>query len=155
MKDTPVQTIHGGDQHSALTDAEPERQLAASTFDAHIGTQWLDLGPDEARARIAVADHHQQPFGLVHGGVLATLAESLCSAATHRAVARDGTVAMGQSNNTSFLRPISDGHVNAVARPRHRGRTTWVWDVEISDDDERLCALVRMTIAVRPARPEA
>jgi uncharacterized protein (TIGR00369 family) len=62
---------------------------------------------------------------------------------------------VGQSNATTFLRPISAGHVNAVARPRHRGRTTWVWDVEISDDDERVCALVRMTIAVRPAPPEA
>jgi uncharacterized protein (TIGR00369 family) len=49
------------------------------------------------------------------------------------------------------MRPITEGHVNAVARTRHRGRTTWVWDVEITDDAERLCALVRMTVAVRPA----
>jgi uncharacterized protein (TIGR00369 family) len=59
-------------------------------------------------------------------------------------------VAMGQANDTSFLRPIRDGHVNAAATPRHRGRTTWVWDVEITDDDGRVCALARMTIAVRP-----
>jgi 1,4-dihydroxy-2-naphthoyl-CoA hydrolase len=142
-------------QQSALAgahDGASERLLAASTFDAHIGTEWLDLGPDEARARIPVEDHHQQPFGLVHGGVFATLAESLCSAATYTAVASDGVSVMGQSNDTTFLRPISEGHVNAVARPRHRGRTTWVWDVEISDNDERVCALVRITIAVRSAR---
>jgi uncharacterized protein (TIGR00369 family) len=59
-------------------------------------------------------------------------------------------VAMGQSNYATFLRPIAAGHVNADAVPRHRGRTTWVWDVELSDDDGRSCALVRMTIAVRP-----
>jgi 1,4-dihydroxy-2-naphthoyl-CoA hydrolase len=149
---------HRDHQHSALADAPdgaPERLLPASTFDVHIGTEWLDLGPDEARARIPVEDHHKQPVGLVHGGVFATLAESICSAATYVAVAGDGMGVMGQSNATTFLRPISEGHLNAVARPRHRGRTTWIWDVEISDNDERVCALVRITIAVRPARGEA
>ena len=123
-----------------------------SNFDELIGTEWLDLGPDEARARIAVRDHHKQPLGLVHGGVMATIAESICSAATYGAVADDGMVAMGQSNSTTFVRAITDGHVNALARPRHKGRTTWVWDVELSDDDDRLCALVRINIAVRPQR---
>ena len=113
------------------------------------------MGSDEARARIAVEGHHKQPMGLVHGGVFATLAEGLCSVATYRAVVNDGMTIMGQSNDTTFLRPISEGHLNAVAHPRHRGRTTWVWDVEVSDDDERVCALVRMTIAVRPARSGA
>ena len=59
-------------------------------------------------------------------------------------------VAMGQANQATFIRPIADGHVNATATSRHRGRTTWIWDCELSDDDGRLCALVRMTIAVRP-----
>jgi 1,4-dihydroxy-2-naphthoyl-CoA hydrolase len=61
----------------------------------------------------------------------------------------DGKSAQGMSNQTSFLRPITSGAIHAVARRRHRGRTTWVWEVEIADDDGRLCALVRMTIAVR------
>jgi 1,4-dihydroxy-2-naphthoyl-CoA hydrolase len=47
------------------------------------------------------------------------------------------------------LRPILDGTIHALARVRHRGRTTWVWEVEITDDEQRLCSLVRMTIAVR------
>ena len=123
-----------------------------SPFDAHIGTEWLEMDAEEARGRIAVADHHKQPFGLVHGGLYATLAESVCSEATGRIVRPEGKVPLGQSNSTTFLRPITEGHVNAVARRRHGGRTTWVWDVEISDDDGRLCALVRMTIAVRPRR---
>ena len=48
---------------------------------------------------------------------------------------------MGQSNHTSFLRPVSEGTVHADGRRRHRGRTTWVWDVEFTDDEGRLCAL--------------
>ena len=130
-------------------DAAPK-----SNFDELIGTEWLDLGPDEARARIQVADRHKQPLGLVHGGVFATLAESICSAATYGAVADEGMAAMGMSNNTTFMRPITEGHATAVARPRHRGRTTWVWDVEVLDDEDRVCALARVTIAVRPRRDE-
>ena len=65
------------------------------------------------------------------------IAESICSAATWLAVRGDGMAAMGQSNTATFLRPITEGHVNAVARPRHRGRTSWVWDVEIADDEGR------------------
>jgi uncharacterized protein (TIGR00369 family) len=125
-------------------------EIAADGFAKEIGVEWLDLGPDNARARIKVEQRHLQPYGIVHGGVFTSLAESLTSAATYRAVRDDGLVAMGQANDTTFLRPISDGQINATAHPRHRGRTTWVWDVEIADDEGRVCALSRMTIAVRP-----
>jgi len=121
-------------------------------FAEEIGTEWIDFDPDNARARIAVEKRHLQPFGIVHGGVYATLAESICSAATYNTVREDGMVAMGQANDTTFLRPISEGQITATARTRHRGRTTWVWDVEITDDEGRVCALSRMTIAVRPRR---
>ncbi|HET8976066.1 MAG TPA: PaaI family thioesterase [Solirubrobacterales bacterium] len=121
-------------------------------FAEYIGTEWLQLGPDDARARIAVEDRHKQPYGIVHGGVYATLAESICSAATHEAVRGDDMVAMGQANSTTFLRPVTEGTITAVARARQRGRTTWIWDVECLDDSDRVCALVRMTIAVRPMR---
>jgi len=116
-----------------------------------LGIEILDPGPDAARARLEVTPSVCQPFGIVHGGTFAALAETLCSLATYEAVKDDGMLALGQSNQASFLRPISAGSVHAEARPRHRGRTTWVWDTEITDDDGRLCALVRMTVAVRPA----
>jgi uncharacterized protein (TIGR00369 family) len=56
---------------------------------------------------------------------------------------------VGLSNQTSFLRPITGGTIEALAVRRHRGRTTWVWEVEMSDNQGRLCTLTRMTIAVR------
>ena len=99
--------------------------------------------------RVAVADRHKQPFGVVHGGVYASIAESLASQATAQAVMPDGNIAMGLANQTSFMRPITQGTIHAEARRRHRGATTWVWDVEITDDQGRRCALTRMTIAVR------
>jgi 1,4-dihydroxy-2-naphthoyl-CoA hydrolase len=101
------------------------------------------------RGTLEVRDELKQPAGLVHGGVYASIAESLASMATHFAVAEDGRAAMGLSNQTSFLRPITEGRVHAEARARHRGRSTWVWEVDFTDDEGRLCALCRMTIAVR------
>ena len=130
--------------------AEPREQPTG--FAEYIGTEWLDLDPEEPRARIKVDERHLQPDGIVHGGVYASLAESLCSASAYNAVKDHGEIAMGMANSTTFLRPIREGHVNAVAKTRQRGRTTWVWDVELSDDEGRVCALVRMTVAIRPRR---
>jgi uncharacterized protein (TIGR00369 family) len=121
-------------------------------FVEHIGIEWQELDREGARARIKVEDHHLQPFGVVHGGVFAALAEAICSGATYDALRDQDVVPLGQNNNTTFLRPIAKGHVNALARARQQGRTTWVWDVEMTDDEGRVCALSRMTIAVRPAR---
>jgi len=111
-------------------------------------TAWED---DVVRGRLEVREELLQAAGLVHGGVYASVAETLASMATHLSVAGDGRAAMGLSNQTSLLRPITEGHVNAEARVRHRGRTTWVWEVDFTDDQDRLCALCRMTIAVRDA----
>ncbi len=121
-----------------------------TTFDGLYGLELLEHSPEEVRAQVRVRDAIKQPMGLVHGGVFASIAESMTSMATAIAVHAEGMSAQGLSNQTSFLRPIFEGTVHAVARRRHRGRTTWVWEVEITDDAGRLCALVRMTIAVRP-----
>jgi len=121
------------------------------TLDEVLGFETLEVGPELARSRAKVGRHLQQPLGLVHGGVYATMAESIASHATYMAVAAEGKIAVGLANQTSFMRPILSGHVNAEARRRHRGSTTWIWDVEMTDDEGRLCALSRMTIAVRPA----
>jgi 1,4-dihydroxy-2-naphthoyl-CoA hydrolase len=124
-------------------------------FDALYGLELIKHREDLVLGRVAVRDELRQPFGLVHGGVFAALAESLASLGTAAVVMPEGNGAMGLSNSTSFLRPITDGTIHGRAIRRHRGRTTWVWDVEITDDEGRLCALTRMTIAVRPLRQPA
>ena len=121
-----------------------------SHFDLLIGTEWIDDDPDHARARVAMRDELRQPVGLMHGGVMSTLVESVCSRATALAVLDDGMAAMGQSISVSFMRPITEGHAEVHARARHRGRTTWVWEAEVRDGEDRLCALAQMTVAIRP-----
>ncbi len=121
-----------------------------SHFDALIGTEWLDDDPDHARVRVGMRDELRQPVGLLHGGVMSSLVESVCSRATALAVMGDGMMAMGQSISVNFMRPITEGHAEVRAKARHRGRTTWVWEAEVLDAGEKLCALAQMTIAVRP-----
>jgi uncharacterized protein (TIGR00369 family) len=118
-------------------------------FDKHYGLEITSISDEEVVARVAVRPEVLQPAGLVHGGVFASMAESMTSIATWLAVHEEGKTAMGQSNQTSFLRPITTGTVHATGRRRHKGKTTWVWEVDITDDEGRLCALVRMTVAVR------
>ncbi|HEU4974954.1 MAG TPA: PaaI family thioesterase [Baekduia sp.] len=121
-----------------------------AAFDQHYGLEDLRAGGEEATARLAIGPHHLQPTGVVHGGVYAAIAEAVASFGTNATVGGDGNVALGMTNATSFLRPAASGTLHARGRARHRGRTSWVWDVDIADDDGRLCATGRVTLAVRP-----
>lgn len=120
------------------------------TFDALYGLELGEVTPERVTATVAVTNAVKQPMGLVHGGVFASIAEAIASIGTARVVIEDGMAAQGLSNQTSFLRPILEGTIHATATRRHKGRTTWIWEVEITDDAGRLCSLIRMTIAVRP-----
>ena len=122
---------------------------ATTGFDGQYGLEITDISPEHVVGQVAVRDELKQPFGLVHGGVYAAIAESLASLGTAFGVAPEGKLAQGLSNQTSFLRPITAGTIHAHALRKHAGRTTWVWEVEITDDQDRLCVLTRMTVAVR------
>ena len=119
-------------------------------FDQLYGLEFVSCGEEEVSARVRIDAQHRQPLGLVHGGVYMAMAESITTIATVLSVAAQGNTALGLSNNASFIRAVGDGTIHASAGRRHAGRSTWVWDVEMSDDDGRLCALSRTTIAVRP-----
>ena len=122
-------------------------------FNGLIGLEVTELTDEVVSGTVAVREELKQPYGLVHGGVYASIAESLASFGTAVAVYPEGKLAVGLSNQTSFLRPITEGTIHATAIRRHRGRTTWVWEVEIFDNAGRLCVLTRMTVAVRDVEP--
>ena len=123
--------------------------LQLAGFDVLYGLEILSLGEQEATGRVPIRDEIRQPAGLVHGGVYAAIAESLTTLATSQFV--EGRRAEGLSSQTSFLRPVTGTAIHATARRRHRGRTTWVWEVDITDDEGRVCVVVRMTVTVRDA----
>jgi 1,4-dihydroxy-2-naphthoyl-CoA hydrolase len=135
-----------------MADSPVATYPVPGTLDDVLGFELLEASADGCRARFPVEKRVQQPMGLVHGGAYAALAESMVSLTTHREVEGDGNFAVGQSNHTTFLRPVTGGYVNAAGRPLHRGRSSWVWDVEFTDDEGRLCAATRVTLAVRSLR---
>jgi 1,4-dihydroxy-2-naphthoyl-CoA hydrolase len=126
------------------------RLLEVSPFDRHYGLEILESSDELVRGRVPVREHVTQPVGLVHGGVYASIAEGLASLGTNHGVAAEGKVGLGMSNQSAFVRPVGGGTIHATARRRHRGRATWIWDVELTDDHGRVCALSRVTVAVRP-----
>lgn len=134
---------------------DPELFTRSRGFDAAYGLELLEVGGALARGRLVLREEHLQPFGIVHGGIYAAMAEGLASIATASVVLPQGSSASGMSNNTSFLRPLSSGTVHATAICKHSGRTTWVWEVEMADDGGRICALSRVTIAVRALPPDS
>jgi 1,4-dihydroxy-2-naphthoyl-CoA hydrolase len=121
------------------------------TFEGFLGLEWLELGPTSAHVRFEVRENLKQPLGLMHGGIYCAVAETVASVATVAEVWRDGFVGSGLSNYASFLRPITDGVVDVVATLRGHDDREWTWGHEFRDERENLCALVEVTIAVRPA----
>lgn len=119
----------------------------APGFDALYGLELTDCGEELARGRVAVREELRQPGGPVHGGVYAALADALAVRGT--AAGTEGRRAVGLATHTNVLHPIDEGALHATAIRRHRGRTTWVWEVEISDDTGRVCVVARVTVAVR------
>jgi 1,4-dihydroxy-2-naphthoyl-CoA hydrolase len=134
-----------------VTEPSEVAERATRTLEGILGFELHESDGEGARGSFEVTERVRQPFGLVHGGAYCAMAESLVSAATWMAVKDEGMTAMGMSNDTSFLRAVFSGRVHAEGRVRHRGRTTWVWEVDFTDGEGRLCAVSRVTLAVRPA----
>jgi 1,4-dihydroxy-2-naphthoyl-CoA hydrolase len=120
------------------------------TFEGFLGLEWLELTPEVARVRFEVRENLKQPLGLLHGGIYSAVAETVASVATVRAVWPEGKTGSGLSNSASFLRPVTAGTVHVSARCRGHDDREWTWGHEFRDDQGRLCALVDVTIAVRP-----
>ena len=118
-------------------------------FDGLYGLDLIELSEELARGRVLVRAELMQKPGVVHSGVYVAIAQALALSGTAFGVDKDGKFAAVLSDQTSYLRPISEGAIHARAVRKHRGRTTWVWEVEIVDDAGRLCALTRATVSVR------
>jgi uncharacterized protein (TIGR00369 family) len=120
------------------------------SFEGFLDLEWVELTEDSARVRFQVRENLKQPLGLLHGGIYSAVAETVASVATVLPVWKDGFGAAGMSNSASFLRPVTGGTIEAIARRRSREADRWVWNLDFVDEQGRLCALVEVAIAVRP-----
>jgi 1,4-dihydroxy-2-naphthoyl-CoA hydrolase len=109
---------------------------------------------DRVVATMPIGPHHLQQAGYLHGGISITLAESIASLGTVLNIDASKQMAFGLEINANHLRPKRDGQLTGVATPIHRGRTTQVWDVRITDENDKLICVSRCTIAVVNRPPD-
>jgi 1,4-dihydroxy-2-naphthoyl-CoA hydrolase len=115
-------------------------------FDALLGLQILSATEDEVVGRFEVRPELLQPYGLLHGGVLCSVVETLGSVAGSVWFGDRGHV-VGTSNHTNFLRAVREGVLTATATPIHRGRTQQLWTVDVRDEQDRLVAKGELRVA--------
>jgi 1,4-dihydroxy-2-naphthoyl-CoA hydrolase len=125
----------------------------ASPFDSWLGVRYDLLSPDRVEAHMDVRPDHHQPYGIVHGGVLASLVEGVASIAGSLRALADGRAVVGVHNATDFLRAVTRGRLDVVATPIHIGRTQQLWLVEITREDGKAAARGQLRLAVLDAPP--
>ncbi len=121
---------------------------ATSMLMTKLGMEFLEIGPERMVARIPV-EGNTQPYGILHGGATAALCETIASVGTALLVGPERPV-MGLELNVNHVRSVRHGFVTATGTPLHVGRTTAVWNMDVRDDEGRLCAVSRLTLAIRP-----
>ncbi len=129
----------------------PAPEPGVPGFDTVYGLELSHCSDEIAHGQVRVQDALRSSGGFVHGGVYSAIADALATHGTAASLAGQGRVAIGLTNQTTVLHPMANGTLHGTARRRHRGRTTWVWEVEIADDDGLVCVVGRVTVAVRDA----
>ncbi len=125
----------------------------APTMMTHLGMEYLEVGDDFLRARMPVDHRTHQPYGLLHGGASVFLAETLGSAAASFCVDPEKYIVVGLEINANHVRGVREGFVFGISRPLHRGKTTQLWEIRITDAEDRLVCVSRITIAVLEKKP--
>lgn len=125
-----------------------ERDVSSAPFTDLLGIVFDLFSPDRVEAHLPVTEQLTQPYGIVHGGVHASLVETLGSVAGALRVLADGDGVVGVHNSTDFLRPVREGTIHAVCTPVHVGRSQHLWLTECRDDDDRLLARGQLRVQV-------
>ncbi len=127
---------------------EQLRPLGRNTMGDHIGIEFTEIGDNYLKARMPVDQRTRQPFGLLHGGASAALAETLGSVASALVVDPALFDCVGLEINANHIRGVREGYVSGTVVPLHIGKTTHVWEIKIHDEQEKLVCVSRLTVAV-------
>ena len=131
-------------QHPSLA----QLNSAKNTLVEHLGIEFIERGDDYLKARMPVDHRTVQPMGLLHGGASVALAETLGSSGAYLCVDPAKYVVVGLEINANHVRAVRDGWVTGTARPLHRGKTTQLWEIRITDAADKLVCISRLTMAV-------
>lgn len=122
--------------------------LFKNTLMAHLGMTLVDNDPNRVVVTMPVDSRTHQPMGLLHGGASVALAETAASMASMFNINPETSAAVGIEINANHLKSVRSGTVTAVATPLHRGATTHVWDIRITNEDDQLVCIARCTVAI-------
>lgn len=117
---------------------------------AAIGVEVVEISEDEVVATMPVHGPTKQPFGILHGGASLVLAETVASVGTFNLIDQENELAVGLEINANHVRAKSEGLVTATGKPLHQGRKVMVWDIRITDEEDKLICVSRCTVAVVP-----
>ena len=114
------------------------------------GIEVVRVSEDEVVATMPVHGPTMQPFGILHGGASLVLAETVASLGTFNLIDQENELAVGLEINANHVRGKSEGVVTATGVPLHQGRKVMVWDIRITDEEDKLICVSRCTVAVVP-----
>jgi uncharacterized protein (TIGR00369 family) len=131
---------------------EDAARLETDTFARYIGVEFTEVGPDYLAGRMQLTPQMTQPFGVLHGGASAALAETLGSVAANFTVDQTKYRCVGQSITANHIRPVPvDGsYVTGIARAAQLGEQRQVWEIELKRADGRRFCVSTLTMAVVP-----
>lgn len=136
--------------HNKQVTVQDIVELGKGSMGDHIGIEWVEVGPDFIKARMPVDHRTKQPYGLLHGGASAVLAETLGSVGSALVVDHTKFYCVGIEINANHIRSARSGYVTGHVSPLHLGRQTHVWDIRIYNEEEKLVCVSRLTVAVLP-----
>lgn len=126
--------------------AIPQGGVPMPGLDGHLGFNLLAATRDEVVVEYTIDERHQQPYGIVHGGVHCAVFETVCSTGAAMDAMPRGQSVVGLENHTSFVRAARGGKVRVVATPVTRGRRTQVWEATARDEAGRVLATGRVRL---------
>ncbi|MGR3765573.1 PaaI family thioesterase [Rossellomorea sp. NS-SX7] len=123
-----------------------------NTLISTLGIEFVELGKGKVIATMPVNEATRQPFGFLHGGASVALAETVASVGAVELIDLDKEICFGLEINANHIKAKRDGVVTATATVMHQGKTTMVWDIKITDEENQLICVSRCTMAVVPKR---
>ena len=133
------------DKNVSVEDLKP---LGKGTMTEHLGVEWVELGKDFFKAKMPVDHRTIQPYGLLHGGASCVLAETIGSVASHLVIDPIQFYCVGIEINANHIRSAKEGFVYGTCSPLHIGSSTHVWDIRITNEEEKLICISRLTVAI-------
>lgn len=128
---------------------EQINQFCKDTFIGHLEIEFTEFGENFVKAIMPVNQKKHQPTGILHGGASLALAETVAGAGSVLLIDETKFDVLGLQVTGNHVGTVSDGNILATAEIVHQGQSTHVWDVKITDNQDKLISVIRVTNIIR------